>query len=56
MSEVILSMKDVTKIYNETKALDKVSIEINRITSKSRMKMGKPTKRLVMMRSMRWVT
>lgn len=30
MSEVILSMKDVTKIYNETKALDKVSIEINR--------------------------
>ena len=30
MSEVILSMKDVTKIYNEKKALDKVSIEINR--------------------------
>ena len=30
MSEIILSMKNVTKIYNETKALDKVSIEINR--------------------------
>ena len=26
------------------------------ITNKSRMKMGKPTNRLVMMRSMRWVT
>lgn len=30
MSEIILSMKNVTKIYNETKALDRVSIEINR--------------------------
>lgn len=30
MSEVILSMKGITKIYGDVKALDDVSIEIKR--------------------------
>ena len=30
MRDIVLSMKDVTKVYNNSKVLDDVSIEINR--------------------------